>query len=53
MFYLLSSIPDILSGITYILALLRGEVKQLWSYGTELFPTLGVPTQEGNRSPRV
>ncbi|KAL6188941.1 hypothetical protein ACLB2K_040331 [Fragaria x ananassa] len=40
-------------GITYILALLRGEVKQLWSYGTELFPTLGVPTQEGNRSPRV
>ncbi|XP_004296701.1 PREDICTED: signal peptide peptidase-like 3 [Fragaria vesca subsp. vesca] len=39
-------------GITYILALLRGEVKQLWSYGNELFPTLGVPTQ-GNRSPRV
>lgn len=52
MFDLLSSIPDILSGVTVILGLIRGELKELWSYGTVLYPTLGDSGQD-NRSVRV
>ncbi|KAK9932721.1 hypothetical protein M0R45_019945 [Rubus argutus] len=39
-------------GVTVILGLIRGELKQLWSYGTELFPTAG-DSGQANRSVRV
>ncbi|PRQ38041.1 putative mannosyl-oligosaccharide 1,2-alpha-mannosidase [Rosa chinensis] len=39
-------------GVTVILGLIRGELKELWSYGTVPYPTLGDSGQD-NRSVRV
>ncbi|KAM5569919.1 hypothetical protein ABKV19_017103 [Rosa sericea] len=39
-------------GVTVILGLIRGELKELWSYGTVLYPTLGDSGQD-NRSVRA